>query len=143
MVPEPRGNAGRSPVSLKLLEDGYAKFVTGRFLQTLEYRPDRFPEQPMAGPFFANMGGLLLSLLLLGFPILRIDAGDLGGWVQGEIVLPKGWEAIEVDRLWVRGRPTRLRARHGYRAELKACRGELPGSGGSRQSRALQYRVMV
>ncbi|MCU1483236.1 MAG: glycoside hydrolase family 65 protein, partial [Subtercola sp.] len=53
-----------------LLEEGYGRFVTGRFLQTLEYRPDKFPEQPQAGPFFANMGGFLMSLLL-GFPGLR------------------------------------------------------------------------
>ena len=41
--------------------------MADRFLQTLEYRPDRFPEQPMAGPFFANLGGFLMGLIL-GFP---------------------------------------------------------------------------
>jgi len=29
------------------------------------------------------------------------------------VVLPEGWEAIEVERIWVRGRPARLVARHG------------------------------
>jgi hypothetical protein len=34
-------------------------------------------------------------------------------------VLPTGWNAIEVDRVWVRGRPARLTARQGAeRAEL-------------------------
>jgi len=28
-------------------------------------------------------------------------------------VLPAGWEAIEVDRIWVRDKPMRLIARHG------------------------------
>jgi protein-glucosylgalactosylhydroxylysine glucosidase len=48
-----RGNRRQS---LQLFEEGYAKFMTGRFLQTMEYRPDKFPEQPKAGPFFANLG---------------------------------------------------------------------------------------
>jgi simple sugar transport system substrate-binding protein len=34
-----------------------------RFNQILEYRPDRFPEQPQAGPFFANMAGFLCGLI--------------------------------------------------------------------------------
>jgi hypothetical protein len=34
------------------------------------------------------------------------------------VVLPAGWEAIEIDRIWVRGRPMRLTARHGEPARL-------------------------
>jgi len=98
--------------ALKLLEEGYEAFITGRFDQTLEYRSDRFPEQPMAGPFFANMGGFLMSLLL-GFPRLTPGPGDLSTWPQGIVVLPQGWREIEVERLWVRGRAASLSARHG------------------------------
>ena len=29
------------------------------------------------------------------------------------VILPSGWKSIEVERLWVRGRPARLVARHG------------------------------
>lgn len=104
-------------LSLKLLEQGYAAFVTGRFSQTLEYRADKFPEQPMAGPFFANMGGFLMSLLL-GFPQLKPGPGDPKSWAQRSVVLPKGWNEIEVERLWVRGRPAKLRARHGAMTSL-------------------------
>jgi hypothetical protein len=32
--------------------------------------------------------------------------------------LPAGWEAIEVDRLWVRGQPMRLVAQQGQMATL-------------------------
>ena len=98
--------------SLRLFEEGYAQFVTGRFAQTLEYRPDRFPDQPLAGPFFANLAGFLLGCLC-GLPGLRPDAGDPAGWCRRAVVLPAGWEAIMVERLWVRGRPARLIARHG------------------------------
>ena len=108
---------GNRALALKLLERGYGAFTTGRFLQTLEYRPDKFPEQPMAGPFFANMGGFLMSLLL-GFPQLKPNQGDPSKWGQGKVVLPKGWDAIEVRRLWIRGRPARLYAQHDTVAQL-------------------------
>jgi trehalose/maltose hydrolase-like predicted phosphorylase len=108
---------GDRALSLKLLDEGYAQFESGRFGQILEYRPDRFPEQPRAGPFFANMGGFL-SGLLLGFPRLEPGEGDPEAWARAPVVLPAGWEAIEVDRLWVRGRPMRLAARQGEYARL-------------------------
>ncbi|HEY8255551.1 MAG TPA: hypothetical protein VIG39_12970 [Rhizomicrobium sp.] len=110
---------GDRALSLRLLEEGYGRFITGRFLQTLEYRPDKFPEQPMAGPFFANMGGFL-SGLLLGFPRLVPGAGYPESWAQGDVALPKGWKAIEVERLWLRGKPVRLVAAQGKNAELKS-----------------------
>jgi trehalose/maltose hydrolase-like predicted phosphorylase len=108
---------GDRRLALKLLHDGYGRFVTGRFLQTLEYRPDKFPEQPQAGPFFANMGGFLMTLLL-GFPGLKMSNGPLSEWPQHDVVLPVGWKGIEVERLWLRGGPVRLLAKQGRRAEL-------------------------
>lgn len=108
---------GRRDLALKLLEDGYAKFITGRFLQTLEYRPDRFPEQPQAGPFFANMGGFLMSLLY-GFPALKPGWEPPERWARQKTVLPAGWRAIEVERLWLRGRPVRLLAEQGRMAVI-------------------------
>jgi hypothetical protein len=110
---------GDRRLSLKLLEEGYARFTTGRFLQTLEYRPDKFPEQPQAGPFFANMGGFLMSLLF-GFPGLKPGWGDAREWPQHDVVLPEGWQAIEVPRLWLKGRPMRLSAEQGRKARLTA-----------------------
>jgi hypothetical protein len=50
---------GDRALALRLMEDGYGRFHAGRFLQTLEYRPDKFPEQSMAGPFFANWAASL------------------------------------------------------------------------------------
>jgi trehalose/maltose hydrolase-like predicted phosphorylase len=108
---------GDRRAALKLLDEGYAKFVTGRFLQTLEYRPDKFPEQPKAGPFFANMGGFLMSLLL-GFPRLKISDKPVDDWPQDQVILPAGWESIEVERLWIRGQPARMLARQGQKTQL-------------------------
>ena len=110
--------AGDRKAALKLLDDGYAGFAHDRFTQILEYRRDRFPEQPVAGPFFANMGGFLAGLLT-GFPRLNVDAGDPQAWAGELVVLPQGWTAIEVDRVFVRGASMRLAARHGQRAVLQ------------------------
>lgn len=110
---------GDRGLALKLLDQGYAQFISGRFRQTLEYRPDRFPEQPQAGPFFANLGGFLLSLLF-GLPGIQPDGGDVQGWSARPVKLPEGWRSIEVDRLWVRGKPMALAARHGHVAELES-----------------------
>jgi len=68
---------------------------------------------------FVSQTGSLLKELLLGLPRLTIGPGSVKSWCGGPISLPAGWETIEVERLWVRGKPTRLVARHGAeRAEL-------------------------
>ena len=110
--------AGDRKTSLKLLDEGYAAFAHDRFTQILEYRRDRFPEQPMAGPFFANMGGFLTGLLM-GFPRLDVSGADPQAWATDPVVLPQGWRAIEIDRVFVHGEPMRLIARHGEQAILK------------------------
>jgi hypothetical protein len=110
--------SGDRKEALRLLEEGYGKFSAPRFGQTLEYRADRFPEQPMAGPFFANIGGFALSLLL-GFTGLQPGPDDPQEWARRDVMLPEGWDAIEVDRLWIHGRAMRLVARHGERATLE------------------------
>jgi trehalose/maltose hydrolase-like predicted phosphorylase len=126
--------AGDRELAAVLLEQGYAGFTADRFSQTLEYRPDRFPEQPEAGPFFANMNGFLLSLLF-GFPGIRPSGEEPEAWPARAVVLPAGWEAIEVDRLWIGGREARLVARQGAeRAVLEFEESTEPGtiSGGPR-----------
>ncbi len=111
--------AGDRAMALKLLDEGYGKFCVGRFLQTLEYRADRFPEQPQAGPFFANIGGFLTGLLF-GFTGLEPSEGPPEAWVKRPVVLPQGWTSIEVERIWIRGQPMRLTARQGGLARLEA-----------------------
>ena len=43
---------GNGRLSLEMLERGYGDFCTGRFMQTLEYRKDIFPEQPPAAVIY-------------------------------------------------------------------------------------------
>ena len=108
---------GDRSLSARVMEDGYGRFCVGRFMQTLEYREDVFPEQPRAGPFFANLGGFLLGLVT-GFPGLQPSWGDAQGWARRPVILPAGWTAIEIERLWLGGRPYKLVARQGAERAL-------------------------
>jgi hypothetical protein len=98
--------------ALELFERGYADFVIDPFALTTEYAPAVFPEQPVAGPFTANLGGFLTSCLY-GLSGIRIGPGEPEGWCARPVTLPKGWTELHVDRVSARGRPLRLTARHG------------------------------
>ena len=78
--------------------------------------PDEFPAAderfPQASPMLANLGAFLCSLYY-GLPGIRPSLRDPATWAERRVVLPAGWRSIEVERLWVRGRPMRLVARHG------------------------------
>ena len=112
--------AGDRDLALKLFEEGYAAYDADRFHQCLEYRPDHPDSKVAAGPFFANLGGMLMGLMF-GLTGLIINGGDPGSWARRPVVLPRGWTAIEIGRVWARGRPMRLVARDGAdRAELTA-----------------------
>jgi trehalose/maltose hydrolase-like predicted phosphorylase len=103
---------GDRGAAARLLDEGYAQLMGGRFDQTLEMSPKKFPDDPQSGPFFANLGGFLQALMF-GFPGLRLGAGDPDTWPTRPVVLPAGWRAIEIERAWVRMEPARVLARHG------------------------------
>jgi hypothetical protein len=98
--------------STRLFEEGYAKFASDRFNIIHEYRRERFPEQPVSGPFLANMGGFLLGLLY-GLTGIELGPDDPQSWCRRSVVMPDAWDGVEVDRLWVRDRPAVLSAKHG------------------------------
>ena len=98
--------------ALELFERGYADFVIDPFALTTEYAPAVFPEQPVAGPFTANLGGFLTSCLY-GLPGIRIGPGEPETWGARPVVLPQGWNEIHVERVWARSAPLRLTARNG------------------------------
>lgn len=104
--------AGDRGLALQLFEEGYAAYDKGRFHQCLEYREDHPDSKVPAGPFMANIGGMLMTMLL-GLPGLEISDADPTTWGKRPVVLPAGWKRIMVDRLWVGGRPMRLVAEDG------------------------------
>ena len=99
-------------LSSRLFEEGYGMFTTARFNNVHEYRLDKFPDQPVAGPFMANLGGFLTACLY-GLTGLRLGPEEPSMWGRRPVVMPDLWQAVEVDRVWVRGRSASIRAEHG------------------------------
>lgn len=107
---------GEREAARDLLERGFATFVDDPFLAVDEF-PSYAKDKPVANPMFANLGGYLLGLLF-GYPGLDPDFGKPAGWLERGTMLPSSWQEIDVERIWVRGKPVGLHARHGERARL-------------------------
>jgi len=60
----------------------------------------------------ANMGAFLIACLY-GLTGLRVGPGEPQAWCERAVVMPDLWDGIEVERLWMRGRPVSLTAKHG------------------------------
>ena len=103
---------GDRALSARLFEEGFADFASERFMNIHELPEKKFPDQPPAGPFFANIGGFIMSCLCY-LPGLRIGPGEPESWCERPVVMPELWNGIEVERIWVRGQPAHLLARHG------------------------------
>ncbi len=107
--------------SSAMFEEGYGKFCSDRFANVHEYRPDKFPDEPVAGPFYANLSGFLLGCMY-GLSHLRLGPGSPESWCrEGPVVMPTLWEGIEIERVWAHGQPYHLVACHGDdRARLRS-----------------------
>jgi hypothetical protein len=110
-------------LSLQLFESGYAAFLQEPYGEPDEWSDAFKPGYPRVGPFFANLGGFLLSCMY-GLTGLTPSFKSPDGWAVSPTVLPTGWDALEVERVWIRGRPLRLTARHGERVELVPLDGD-------------------
>jgi len=66
------------------------------------------------GSFYTSYGSLLMAGML-GFTGLRITEND---WRQYPASLPRGWEKIEIDRIWIKGIPKKVIAVDGKLAQL-------------------------
>lgn len=75
-----------------------------------EYQPYR------DGNYLMNQASLLMAAMY-GFTGLRISGQD---WRQYPAALPEGWTRIEIDRLWINGKPMKVVAEHGRKADLRA-----------------------
>ncbi len=98
-----RGDRGRS---LDFFTRGFMDFVCDPFDSFSEWRSETRPL------FLTNPAGFLGSCIY-GLSGLVPDAGDPQAWGRFPVVLPEGWDAVEVERIWIRGRPASLRACHG------------------------------
>jgi hypothetical protein len=104
--------------SQDLFEKGYAAFVMPPWSETNEVAPDQ-GGAVRAGPFFANLGGFLMACMY-GLTGLRIGAGAPDTWAERPARMPAGWDGVEIERMWIRGRAASLHAAHGdERARLE------------------------
>jgi hypothetical protein len=107
-LPYYAARAGLPAQARDLLGTGYGNFITQPFLETDEFSSTA-PDKPRTGPMFANIGGFLTTLLF-GYPGLKLGPGAPETWARRPVVLPAGWKAIHVDRLWMRGEERSLHA---------------------------------
>jgi trehalose/maltose hydrolase-like predicted phosphorylase len=98
--------------SLRLFQEGYAEFINPPFTETDEFSRTRFPEKPRVGPFQANLAAFLTACMF-GLTGVAVGPGDPATWPARPVVMPAGWDGVEIERLLVRGKPARLVARHG------------------------------
>jgi hypothetical protein len=85
-----------------------AEYQVAPFLLSKEYRT--FVE----GNYLMNQASLLMAAMY-GFTGLRISEGD---WRTHSVSLPEGWTRIEIQRIWIHGKPFHLVAEQGKTAVL-------------------------
>lgn len=101
--------------ALEFLEAGVLDFMHEPYLQFSESSKSwhgMFQDRSNKTFFLTNPAGFLMSCLF-GFPGLQLDAGQPGDWGKFPVILPEGWDSIEVGRIFARGETYRLTARHG------------------------------
>lgn len=107
---------GDRALALELFEAGYAAYDAGRFHQCLEYQPDHPDSKTTAGPFFANLAGMLMGL---AYGLTGLEArGAPETWPSRAAILPAGWDAITIERIWLGDRKARLHVEHGKPAAI-------------------------
>ncbi len=66
------------------------------------------------GEYLMNHAALLQAAMYV-FTGLRVREGE---WNKYPAMLPEGWQKIEIDRLWIKGKQVRVLAEHGKKALL-------------------------
>lgn len=103
---------GDRAAALDLFEKGYGQFIIEPYTVTTEYAPAVYPDMPRAGPFSANLGGFITGCLY-GLTGMRLNESDPAAWFERPVVMPEGWDAIEIERVWARGEEVSMLAEHG------------------------------
>jgi hypothetical protein len=97
---------GERDLALHCFTKGIREFACDPFWSLTETRGQ---DRPL---FLTNPAGFLTACLY-GLTGIQLDGGDPTEWGKFPIVMPTGWDGVEVERIWVRGRPARLAAHHG------------------------------
>lgn len=112
--------AGNRAKAAELFRHSWSNYLLPPYLVCKEYQ-----DSVTEGCYLMNLSSLLQTTVL-GFTGLRINGGD---WRMYPASLPAGWTKIEIDRIWVRGRPMKLVAESGQKAQLIPTSGMEGGDG--------------
>lgn len=109
---------GKREFSRQLFEAGIFPHLAETFMQFSEGSADCQIFSSTPTPFLSNPAGMLMACYY-GFTGLELGPGDPQSWCKHPVVMPEGWDGIEVEHIWVRGQRAHLRAMHGAQhAEL-------------------------
>ncbi len=104
--------AGEREKAIEFLEAGMMSRLEQPYWQLVE--STKFP---FAGSrtqtLFVTACGAYLTALMQGLTGLFFGDADPKTWARHPITLPAGWEAIEIEQIWVQGNSMRLTARQG------------------------------
>jgi hypothetical protein len=99
---------GERQKSADLFENSWKPYWLEPFGMTCEYQSQGY------GSYITTFGSLLQNTMI-GLTGLRIQNGD---WQKYKVTLPQGWERIEIDQIWINGKPVKLVAENGKMAKL-------------------------
>lgn len=103
---------GDREASARYFEKATKPFLREPYMISVEWasRSESDPDN-MPTPFLTGRASLL-SGVILGLTRLNLWA-DEDSWLEGPIVLPRGLHEIVLQRIYLKGRPARIIARHG------------------------------
>jgi hypothetical protein len=106
--------AGDRKLAARMLEAGTADLVSDPYLMIAEYRMGAGTPDEHWGPagYVTNCGSFLATCLF-GLTGLDLNPGEPDSWCERPVAMPECWDAVEVERIWARGMPAGLVARHG------------------------------
>jgi len=107
---------GNRRLSRDMFEAGVLCSIQKPFHLFGEAAPGKENDIPWGGSqdtcFLSNLAGFLMSGMY-GLTGLQLSDQDPQQWCRRPIVMPEGWQGIEVEQLQLRGQSARLTARHG------------------------------
>lgn len=99
---------GEREKSADLFVNSWKPYWLAPYGMTREYQSQKY------GSYITTFGSLLQNTIL-GLTGMRITKED---WCKYLATMPEGWKKIEIDQIWIKGKPMKLVAEHGKKTKL-------------------------
>jgi hypothetical protein len=105
---------GDRQLSRRYFDEGNIPFFTEPYWMSTELS-SKFQNWPLDNriTYFITGRGSLMTGLLMGLTRMDIWQEDFENWFTGPIVMPEGWDGIVLEKVYLKGRPARITAKHG------------------------------